>query len=503
MADPNLMSGEQTEAWFRQFAEETGILHQPQYSLKEVVKLLDTQLPIRLKNARRNLYAEYPEGNEWIDTILKWKSDPQINSEVKSAFTLYLLDLALATDGLISLKDSQGEDILVAVDATNNPYKQEEKLNRIRGLPEEKDHDGHNRNLNIGSARTTLGINKHIVVILNQDGRLLPSYDKLLNELQAFANTPARTGVLNLQNVPEQDRFINQQLPESPKQTLGRYNQELNLKDPAQRINGIATRTYQEGLERETAIKVLLEDPFFQGMKSRPAQAQKLAAQAIERIWSQQEQAQSIPAPEAKPKLADWPIYASAIDQGHVIQERVKKVVAAHQQSGKSLDINDSIAIKKAFKAYQEELTTIQNWYGVAQQLDATPSYLREISKTEQALRQGNPLTKDTREQMNRDTNQLAYNRLSAAISEEEPRKFLVRLAANAAKKGLGASQIRAILSLSPKVQSVQAKSGKQASLNYVSDVMVDGLKLRKREQPPPPRQDRGPDIDRGPSRGR
>ncbi|MGR3278074.1 strawberry notch C-terminal domain-containing protein, partial [Acaryochloris marina NIES-2412] len=56
----------------------------------------------------------------------------------------------------------------------------------------------------------------------------------------------------------------------------------------------------------------------------------------------QQEAPQPKPKPQAKPE--DWPKYASALGRGHVIQARIKKVIAAYQQ-GTALDMKASISM--------------------------------------------------------------------------------------------------------------------------------------------------------------
>lgn len=511
MAPSQRLSGEEVEQWFRDFARNTNILDARQHSLEPLVRLFDQKLQWRLTQASLNAYAKFPEGPEWISKIQQGRTLPLISEQTKQTFSEYLLDCVLAVDVPLTLQDLKGNDIEIAVDVTSDHKETQGKLRKIRGQIESEKGQNINNNRRIPEVRSELGYKRHIVVVLNNEVDQLPSYDKLLGELQAFATTPSRTGFINLQKVPEQERFINQKPPETPRQIWGRYNQELNLTDPAKRITEIVARTYQEGLGREPAIKVLLEDPFFRRMKSGPTQARRLATQMVERIWSEQEQAQSIfqseqatqaQNREPQPKPEDWPIYASAIGRGRVIQARVKKVVTAYQQ-GKSLKVNDRISLNKAFKAFNKELASIQDWREAAQQLGEEPDYLQMISETEDNLRQGHPLSDDERLVMNWDRNQLAYNQLSAGLDHEDPRASLVRLAANAFKKGILRLGIKEILSFSPVVRAIKEEKGEQACLRYTTNVMRDGWKLKKQEQPkrPPPGQQRGPDIDRGPSR--
>lgn len=228
--------------------------------------------------------------------------------------------------------------------------------------------------------------------------------------------------------------------------------------------------------------------------------AQQFASQALEEIGSEQDQSQSVQDLEEKPELEDWPIYASAIGRGHVIQARAKRVLAAYQE-GKPLESRDRISLKNTFTKFKEGLAAIQDWSNTAQQLGKEPNYLQEIANTEKAFRQGQPLSDDKKLSMKWDKNQLAYNQLSSELNQDDPRVFLVRLAANAAKVEIRPPQIKEILSLSPLMQAIQKEKGKQVGQNFTRDVIRDGLDLKKQEQPKqsPPGQQRDRDIDLGP----
>jgi hypothetical protein len=497
----NYLSGSELEGWVKGFAKHVGILSKQSYSLKTVVGLLHQELPTRFRNTRDTLYRDYPYGNEWIDSILLAKQEPSISAKQKQDFALYLLDKTLLTDVIIELQDSQSNQKRVVIDVTGNSSKEQLKFARIQGRPEPADRPQENRNANIGKVRKQLGFDQHLILTLSQDAQLLPNYDKLLSELQAFANTPSRTGVLNLQNVPEQERFLNQTIPESSKQTWARYNQQLNIKDPAQRLSAIATQTFQDGLEREIAIKVLLEDPFFLAMRT-PAKAQELASQAINRIWSEQGPTQPAPHLEEKPRPEDWLKYASAIGRGSAIQAKIQEELTAYQR-GQPLSTRGKIALGKDFAAFTKELNSIRIWYRVAKQLSAPSTFLQTIEDVEKAYQQGQPLSDATKATMRRDINQLAYNKLSTGLSQKDPQAFLVRLAANAAKTGMRPAQIKEILSLSPVMKEIQQQQGEKATSDRITKIIAEGLHLKNREQPRQRSfQQRSQQIDRGPSLG-
>lgn len=187
--------------------------------------------------------------------------------------------------------------------------------------------------------------------------------------------------------------------------------------------------------------------------------------------------------PERAAKPEDWSKYASALGRGHVIQERIKKVIAAYQK-GTPIDTRASISMGKDFKEFTQELNSIRDWYRAAQQLKREAPYLDRIAKVGNEFKQGKPLSDKARTIRTQDINQANYHQFSAGLNRDNPKAFLVRLAANAAKAGLTNRQIMGALSIDPKVQSIFYQKGEQASLKYSRSIMMDGLKLKKREQP-------------------
>ncbi|MGR3277293.1 hypothetical protein ACSYAD_19520 [Acaryochloris marina NIES-2412] len=83
-------------------------------------------------------------------------------------------------------------------------------------------------------------------------------------------------------------------------------------------------------------------------------------------------------------------------------------------------------------------------------------------------------------------------------VTHEDPQESVVRLAANVFKKGISRTRIKEILAFSPVIQAIKEEKGEQASIHYTNDIMSEGWKIKKQEQPkrPPPGQQRGPDID-------
>ncbi|MGR3279281.1 strawberry notch C-terminal domain-containing protein [Acaryochloris marina NIES-2412] len=213
-----------------------------------------------------------------------------------------------------------------------------------------------------------------------------------------------------------------------------------------------------------------------------PSQPTAEVEQPQQELTAQQDKGpQQRAKPQAKPE--DWPKYASALGRGHVIQTRIKKVVAAYQQ-GTALDMRSSISMGKDFREFTQELNSIRDWYRAAQELKRETPYLDRIAKVGNDFKQGQPLSDRARTTRKQDINQATYNQFAAGLNREKLRPFLVRLAANVAKAGLSNQRVMGALSVDPKVQSIFYQEGEQASLKYSRSILMDGLKLKKQEQP-------------------
>lgn len=258
------LEGPEIEAWFNKFAETVGIATKEQYSMANLVNLLSRELPKRFQDACDNLYDTYAAGNDWVDSILIGTTEPSIPKDKKQEFCEYLLDKVLAGDSRIRINNAQGNPQHILLDVTGHPKKHKSKLDKVRGLPHPSDRNGENRNVNIPKVRKALGIDKHLVLVLNNDRRLLPSYEKLLSELQDFANGKSRTGCLDLRDVPEHERFI-----EAPKTDamaeVFRQLQESAADIPlAQQLTSIAKSSFLEGFEQSEVKAILTHHPYFQ-----------------------------------------------------------------------------------------------------------------------------------------------------------------------------------------------------------------------------------------------
>jgi hypothetical protein len=505
MSQSKHLSGQEVEDWFRDFAQKAGIADKRTHSLEKVVRLLDDKLQWRLSQARLNAFQAFPDGPEWIDKISQGRSLPSIPADTKQEFVQFLLDRVVAIDASLKIRNSDGQEITIAVDVTTNATKEEEKLRKIRGHSGNEEGRNANNNRKIPEVRAELGYDKHIVLILNDDAQNLPRYEKMIDSIYAFAESKSQTSVLDLTELQPQERYDwRQEYEANPERMWQKYTAGLNLRSSSAITQEVTRRAIKAGHNEQAVLGMLTRDPQYRQIvrsdKGDQSRADNYAATTYRSIAKELvPRSQSSP----QPKPEDWLKYVSALGKGHVIQAKVKEEVAAYQQ-GQPLSARAKISLGKDFAAFTQELNSIRQWYRVAKQLDAPSSYLQTIEDEGKAYQQGQPLPGATKATMRRDINQLAYNKLSTGLSQKDPQAFLVRLAANAAKAGIRPTQIKEILSLSPAMKEIQQQQGEKVSSDRITKIIAEGLHLKNREQPRQRsfQQQRSQQIDHGPSLG-
>lgn len=80
----------------------------------------------------------------------------------------------------------------------------------------------------------------------------------------------------------EKEQSIAQKTIETPGQTWERYQQSINIKDPSEQIQAIASQMFLDGVNPETAKAGLLVSFT---LKNEPEEAQQLVSQVIDHTW--------------------------------------------------------------------------------------------------------------------------------------------------------------------------------------------------------------------------
>lgn len=299
--------GELAEEWVKEFARSNRILSKQDYPLERVVIAFNDQLQLRLHSARLHIDKYFPFANEWLDLILAGRSLPERSSQQsKIELTHKLLDLVLATDLIVALKDNHGQERSIAIDITADPQKEQEKLNTIGGRRKDRDPTKFNRNRNIPEIRESLGIDKHLVLVLNPN--YPPSYEQLLAELHGFANVSTRTRSINLWSSTNDISRTSQQPQSSalkPQELWRRYNQGITTSSDVQRQVAIAEIACQDGLQAKLP-DILACDPFVQKIqREQGGQKARQHIQVIIRAVSIKFEASEQPSPSPKQQRRD------------------------------------------------------------------------------------------------------------------------------------------------------------------------------------------------------
>ena len=261
MDKPRRLTGEELESFFKDFAQQAGILDTKVSKLENVVRLFEEKLPYKFAKAERFVRDDYPNASEWFHKILDQKALPSIREDIKEKLTNRLLDLVIATDAVVKVRGNDGIERKIAVDVTANFTKEQEKVDKIRGISGPiKTPVNHNRNL--PEVREALGIEKHIILIMNNTIDNLPSFETLLAEIYAFANVHSKTRVLDLREISNEQKLDwKKDVEEDPQRLWVQHSQGLTSKIPLERSIEVANRVIKKGFTREVILLMLVLDP--------------------------------------------------------------------------------------------------------------------------------------------------------------------------------------------------------------------------------------------------
>lgn len=261
MNEPRRLTGDELENFFKDFAIRAGILELNISKLEDIVRLFEEKLPYKFAKAERYIREDYPSVSEWFHNILNQKALPPIREDIKEKVTNRLLDLVIATDAVVKVRANDGIERKIAVDVTANFNRKQEKVDKIRGISGSlKKSVNHNQNL--PEVREALGIEKHIILIMNNMTDQLPSFEKLLAEIYSFANVQSKTRVLNLRSINnEQQLNWQKDVEEDPQRLWLQHSQGLTSKIPLERSIEVAHRAIHRGFTRDVILKMLVLDP--------------------------------------------------------------------------------------------------------------------------------------------------------------------------------------------------------------------------------------------------
>ncbi|MFA9201940.1 MAG: hypothetical protein ACEQSC_00110 [Candidatus Nanopelagicaceae bacterium] len=296
------ISGSDAEKLFNRFARDLrigcSIDSSPSKQL-DFVQTLDSLLQKRLQDGTTLGDRPFPDQDEWIADIRVNKLPPALrDSEIAGQWTAFLADRVLAMDNIITINNNAGKAVTIGIDLTINPDPAEtgKKLAKIRGL-KTNPNSQFNDNRNIPKVRQSLGIDKHIVLVLPGDTERFPSFDVMLDRLHAAANEPAQTKLINLAELPPEQTLDWQKHFEQvqPLNLWRFYSNKFTEKEgrPAtgsirdlQKVAGLAV---SDGVQKEKIIAALQQSTWYkeQAASPRPKErdfADRTLGQMIEKL---------------------------------------------------------------------------------------------------------------------------------------------------------------------------------------------------------------------------
>jgi hypothetical protein len=260
------LNGFELEEWVKAFAKKSGILDENPFIAEQTIVLYSNKLNQRLNWARPEINKLFIDGDKWLSQAINNQNITGVSAQVKNDFINKLADLVMATDLVVQLKNSAGKNVKIAVDVTSNDKELEDKLRKIRGYPTKNMVSKANKN--IPEVRMELGIDKHLILLLNRTKTLLPSHATLLNAIYSFAESPSVTRAVDLSTLEPKDRYNwRVEYEADPERMWKKYTQAFNAKSTAVLGLEVAKHALRENHTPKAVLNMLTQDivNFFAG----------------------------------------------------------------------------------------------------------------------------------------------------------------------------------------------------------------------------------------------
>lgn len=255
-----ILNGFELEEWVKAFARKTGILDEKPFIATQTIILFSNKLNQKLNWARPEINKTFIDSEKWLEQAINNQTITGVSEQVKNDFINKLADLVMATDLVVQLKNSDGKNIKIAVDVTSNDKELEDKLRKIKGYPTKNMVSKANKN--IPEVRLELGIDKHLILLLNRTKTLLPSHETLLNTIYAFAESPSVTRAVDLSTLDPKDRYNwRVEYEADPERMWKKYTQAFNAKSTAVLGLEVAKHALRENHTPKAILNMLTQDP--------------------------------------------------------------------------------------------------------------------------------------------------------------------------------------------------------------------------------------------------
>lgn len=254
------LNGFELEEWVKDFARKAGILDEKPFNIEQTIVLFSNKLNQKLNWTRTEINKIFIDSDKWIAQAIDNKPLTEVSDQVKNDFINKLADLVMATDLVVQLKNSAGENIKIAIDVTSNDKELEDKLRKIKGYPTKNMVSKANKN--IPEVRSELGIDKHLILLLNRTKTLLPSQEALFDTIYAFAESSSVTRAVDLSILDPKDRYNwRVEYEADPERMWKKYTQAFNAKSTAVLGLEVAKHALRENHTPKAVLNMLTQDP--------------------------------------------------------------------------------------------------------------------------------------------------------------------------------------------------------------------------------------------------
>jgi hypothetical protein len=304
------ISGTGAERLFNRFTRNFVMDHSLDFSPSgqlDFVQSLDSFLSQRLRDGIK--YGErksFPASSEWLRDIQTNRFPADLrNSELASQWTAFLADRVLAMDSIIRINNNKGKSVTIGIDITINPQPEnlEKKLAKIRGLKTNPNKQ-FNDNKGILKVRQSLGIDKHIILVLPGDTERFPSFDVMLDRLYAAAQEPAQTKLINLAELPlEQTLDWQEYFDKTRPLSLWKFYSNKFIEKEGRPATGsirdlqkVASLAVSDGVGKERIVAALQQSAWYKEQAASPRQkerdfADQTLGQMIEKLTIEKSEA--------------------------------------------------------------------------------------------------------------------------------------------------------------------------------------------------------------------
>ncbi|MCG9893263.1 MAG: hypothetical protein MH252_19600 [Thermosynechococcaceae cyanobacterium MS004] len=234
------------KAWVKAFASKSGLLSSASPALEDVITLLNSRYQRRLSSIRINIAEDFPGAVECLDSAIAGERI-EIPPTDRQDFTDYLLSRVLNADVLITVEMSAGERLTLSLEVQESGAESNRPI-----YP------------NIAEVRQLLGIDKHLILVLENQLDRLPKHQKLIQEIHEFCAEQSLTKVLDLTDLAPWDLYdLRTEYEGDPGRMWEKYSEGINASASNLIALEAAKRAFRDKHSSESVYQMLTQEPTY------------------------------------------------------------------------------------------------------------------------------------------------------------------------------------------------------------------------------------------------